>query len=1076
MPHQDPAIEARIHNLTAYLTPAITLLEELNDAFGPPCIQPIVKTVQALVTGVQKVKRNKDDCFQLVESIHQVLYPIIHLHLKSETAGSLPPSVLDKVADFTDTLHKIYTFLEIQQDGNKIRQFFRQSEVNKLLKDCHTGLNQANETFQVQTGLTVLDNVIQIQREAETMHKDLIELITTLSDGTTSDRSSSVFYKKANGSQLSSNSFSLLPSKPKIFHGRDSELKQIIEVLSKDAPRIAILGGGGMGKTSLARAALHHTDTCTKFEHRFFVSAEAATTAIELAALIGLHLGLEPGKDLTKPVVRYFARQTRLCLLILDNLETPWEPIQSRAGVENFLSLLADVERLALIITMRGSERPGQVLWTPPFLYPLQPLSDEASEQVFEEITDDSHASTERTQLLAFTENMPLAVDLMAHLVDHEGIENVLTRWKAEKTAALSTGYDRTSNLNVSITLSYSSPCITPGARELLRLLSILPDGLSDAELTQSNLPIGNIQACKSVLIATSLAYKDTKSRLRSLVPIREHIQQFLPPSEALVQAIQKSFHHLLTLFQKHRDTHLGLILTWITANLANLEQVLQRGLHPGSPNLSETIQCVLTLNSFFRMTRSGETQLLQIIPIHICDHRMNISYITQCMTLRRQVDIGQLIAQGISHLQHLHDPILEAARFYAAAGATFLNSQPSSQHLKFLEKALALSSSIGDSKGQYQTLTRMADFKWRIGDFKSSLAISKDGHQLAYQAADFYQVSITMHITALSLTALGDYIGSLTQLTRARELLSLCGITSGHLYHHIMTSQAEIHLQKSEYAKARSIYAMILQDNLLDSSSSLYGFALLNLSLISVLIGATTDTVHHTLDQAQEIFTGVKHQLGIVCCTTILADFNLREGNEASAKTQFQNCLKSAWGTDTEVVSYCLERLADISRWPIELRQATWPVLYLCHAHISKEKLAFYKALLFIGDLFINMDEATAESLFIVALEGFTFMDVHRSRAQCMLRLGDLAQRKGEITKAVELWTSARPLLECSLQAKDVAAIDTRLVALEQDHKTSLAKLTILNAPGTAVNRDEETTTIKVVSSKAYETATIIG
>ncbi|KAJ7722697.1 P-loop containing nucleoside triphosphate hydrolase protein, partial [Mycena metata] len=480
----------------------------------------------------KKVKRNKDDCFQLVESIHQVLYPVIHLHLKSETAGSLPPSVLDKVAEFTDTLHKIYTFLEIQQDGNKIRQFFRQSEANKLLKDCHTGLDQAIESFKVQTGFTMLNNVMQIQHEAETMHKGLLEIIETLSNGTISDRSSSVFYKKANGSQLSSNSFSLLPSKPKIFHGRDSELKHIMEVLSKDAPRIAILGGGGMGKTSLARAALHHTDTCAKFEHRFFVSAEAATTAVELAALIGLHLGLEPGKDLTKAVVQYFARQTGPCLLILDNLDTPWEPTQSRGGVENFLSLLADMEHLALMITMRGSERPGQVLWTPPFLHPLQPLSDAASQQVFEAITDDSHVSKERTQLLAFTENMPLAVDLMAHLVDYEGIDNVLTRWKAEKTAVLSTGHHRTSNLDSSIALSYSSPRITPGARELLRLLSILPDGLSDAELTQSNLPIGDIRACKSVLIATSLAYKDTKSRLRSLVPIREHIQQSSPPSE----------------------------------------------------------------------------------------------------------------------------------------------------------------------------------------------------------------------------------------------------------------------------------------------------------------------------------------------------------------------------------------------------------------------------------------------------------------------------------------------------------------------------------------------------------------
>ncbi|KAJ7712272.1 hypothetical protein B0H16DRAFT_578832 [Mycena metata] len=883
----------------------------------------------------------------------------------------------------------------------------------------------------------MLNNVIQVQHEAETMYKDLLELIATLSDGTISDRSSLVFYKKANGSQLSSNSFSLLPSKPKIFHGRDSELKHIIEVLSQDAPRIAILGGGGMGKTSLARAALHHTDTCAKFEHRYFVSAEAATTAVELAALVGLHLGLEPGKDLSKPVVQYLARQTGLCLLIRDNLETPWEPIQSRGGVEKFLSLLADVEHLALMITMRGSERPGQVLWTPPFLHPLQPLSDEASQQVFEEITDDSHISKEKTQLLAFTENMPLAINLMAHLVDHEGIDNVLTRWKAEKTAALSTGYDRTSSLDASIALSYSSPRITPGARELLRLLSILPDGLSDAELTQSNLPISDIQSCKSILIATSLAYKDTKSRLRSLVPIREHIQQFSPPSETLVQAIRKSFHHLMALYQKHNGVHLAVILPQITANLANLEEVLQRGLHPGSPDLFETIQCVLSLNSFFEVTRDGETQLLQIIPIHLCDHRINVLYITECLRFRRQADIGQLIAQGISHLEHLHDPILEA-RFYRAAG--FSRTQYSRQQLQFLEKALELSKSIGDSAGQCNCLIIMAHLKCFTGDYIAALNMGRNAQQLGYQTGALYPVSRAMHITASSLTGLGDYMGAVTQFTKARELLSICGITSGQLHHGILNSQARIHLEKSEYAEARSIYVMHLQDNLLDPSSQFNGFALLNLSMIGVLIGATTNTVHLTLDRAQEIFTGMKHHLGTMYCTIILADLNLTEGNQASAKTQFQNCLKSAWATDTQAVTYCLERLADISRWQIELRQVTWPVLYLCHAHMSREKLAFYKALLFIGDLFIDVDKVAAESLFIVALEGFTFMDVHRSRAQCMLRLGDLAQKKRETTKAAELWKSARLLFERSLQAKDVTAIDVRLMALEEGHKRSLA------------------------------------
>jgi AAA+ ATPase superfamily predicted ATPase len=141
----------------------------------------------------------------------------------------------------------------------------------------------------------------------------------------------------------------MLPSRPKIFYGRESELADIQKILNQQPARIAILGGGGIGKTSLARAVLHHPDICIQFEHRFFVSAEAVTTSIELAALIGLHVGLTPGKNLTQSVVNYFSK-TPQSLLILDNLETVWEPIQSRGGIEEFLSLLTDIKHLALIV------------------------------------------------------------------------------------------------------------------------------------------------------------------------------------------------------------------------------------------------------------------------------------------------------------------------------------------------------------------------------------------------------------------------------------------------------------------------------------------------------------------------------------------------------------------------------------------------------------------------------------------------------------------------------------------------------------------------------------------------------
>ncbi|KAJ7620760.1 hypothetical protein DFH06DRAFT_1341447 [Mycena polygramma] len=99
--------------------------------------------------------------------------------------------------------------------------------------------------------------------------------------------------------------------------------------------------------------------------------------------------------------------------------------------------------------------------------------------------------------------------------------------------------------------------------------------------------------------------------------------------------------------------------------------------------------------------------------------------------------------------------------------------------------------------------------------------------------------------------------------------------------------------------------------------------------------------------------------------------------------------------------------------------------------------------------------------SLFIVALEGFTYMDVHRSRGECMLRLGDIFKGRGDLLKAVELWDTARPLFERSSQAKQVKEIDERLASigngLLEQHRKNLVLLAELKAPTGIIEEEED-------------------
>lgn len=149
----------------------------------------------------------------------------------------------------------------------------------------------------------------------------------------------------------SSNSLSLLPSEPKIFHGREPEVSMIVETFRKVTPRIMILGAAGMGKTSLARVILHHPEVTARYgQYRFFIACDTTSTSIQLAALIGAHIGLKPGEDLTWPVVRHLSNGPP-SLLVLDNLETVWESSESRGHVEKFLVLLAAIDHLAIIVS-----------------------------------------------------------------------------------------------------------------------------------------------------------------------------------------------------------------------------------------------------------------------------------------------------------------------------------------------------------------------------------------------------------------------------------------------------------------------------------------------------------------------------------------------------------------------------------------------------------------------------------------------------------------------------------------------------------------------------------------------------
>ncbi|KAJ7869240.1 hypothetical protein B0H13DRAFT_2557824 [Mycena leptocephala] len=857
----------------------------------------------------------------------------------------------------------------------------------------------------------------------------------------------------------------MLPSEPKIFHGRNSELSNVLQLFRQGTPKIAILGAGGMGKTSLARAIIHRTEITERYnQHRFFVACDSATTQVELAALIGAHVGLKPGKDLTHPVIQYFSSSSE-SFLILDNLETLWEPVESRGKIEEFLSLLAGVDHLALVITMRGAERPAKVAWTHPFLPLLKPLEQAAARQTFIDIADNTHDPEQVDKVLSLTDNMPLAISLIAHLVDSEGCSHVLSCWEEEKTSLISEGYDRTSNLDLSISLSLSSPRLNPHSKDLLSLLSMLPDGLSNVELVQSKLPIENILGHKAALIRTALAYTDGNKRLKALVPIREYMQKIQPPGDDLIRPLLKHFQELLEFYMEYRGTQSSSItVARVSSNYSNIQNVLQNGLQQGHPDLVNSIYCGCYLNNFSRVMGQGAIYFIQqihnVLP-HPCDHHLEAYLIIEQLNSWIFHSISNpdtLVSNTLEHFKEFDDPDLKC-RFYNSLADYYQRKGDTSSATKFCEAAISLALSAGNTKQHSLGLRNLAWVEYNLGEYSAAQVHAMEAQRLAIISADLYREAQALDIEANCCYTLGNYTKAMSLCIRARNILGLCAMSHGALDHSIMAAQAEIHHFKSEYVEARSIHTRILEGTTIQDPYS-HGFPLLNLAEIDVLIGAPKNDVQRNCNRARTMFETAGYVKGVTMCDTILADLHLREGNSLEARTIFKRCLNVK--EYSQIQTYCLERLGDASCWGGSEQMSSWTAVFLVHSLKKKERLGIHRALRSLGDIFLAQDDGhTAISLFTVALEGFTEMDVHRSRAECMLRLGDISKGQGDLLKAVEFWERARPLFERSSQAKQVHGIDERVANISEDvleqHRNNLARLAELNALAGTIEELEE-------------------
>ena len=362
------------------------------------------------------------------------------------------------------------------------------------------------------------------------------------------------------------------PPAPRDCFGRHELIDELIG-LAENLEPIALIGAGGIGKTSIALTVLHHDRIEKRFgQNRRFIRcdqfpASRANLLVRLSKVIGARV--ENPEDMTplRPLL-----SSNEMLIILDNAESILDPKGANAEeIYSVIDELCQFKKVCLCITSRITTVP------PRCKRPEIPtLSMDATCDIFYSIYGDNRRPSVINDLLKNLDFHALSTTLLATTASHNGwdYDRLAEEWGTQRAQVLQTDHNK--SLAATIELSLTCPTfrsLGPDARDLLRVVAFFPRGINEKNLDWFFPNISNRKNIFDKFCVLSLAYR-SNGFITMLAPIREYLTPRDPRSCPLLYTTKDRYFDRLSV-EIDPDKPGFKEAQWIVSEDTNIEHLL---------------------------------------------------------------------------------------------------------------------------------------------------------------------------------------------------------------------------------------------------------------------------------------------------------------------------------------------------------------------------------------------------------------------------------------------------------------------------------------------------------------------